>query len=96
MADIDCSPSDPIFFMHHNYVDRVWLQWQKVNASGRMFEMSGYKYNISWLEQYGPADAIETLTKDAGILTTLDYQLEVAISKAVNAHGGLLCYEYNY
>jgi tyrosinase len=68
-----------------------------------MLEMSGYMYNISWLEQYGLADAIETLTKDTSILMSLDYQLnvadilpDVAISEVMNAHGGLLCYEYDY
>jgi tyrosinase len=28
MADISVSPSDPIFWMHHSNIDRLWSTWQ--------------------------------------------------------------------
>ena len=32
---INSTPNDPIFFLHHNNVDRVWAAWQEANlASG--------------------------------------------------------------
>jgi tyrosinase len=35
MEPLDISPSDPVFFLHHCNVDRVWAQWQK-HKEGRM------------------------------------------------------------
>jgi tyrosinase len=35
MEPLDISPSDPVFFLHHCNVDRVWAQWQQYK-DGRM------------------------------------------------------------
>jgi len=32
MADIMISPADPLFWLHHAQVDRIWSQWQKDHA----------------------------------------------------------------
>ncbi|KAK8062541.1 tyrosinase [Apiospora hydei] len=34
MADVRSSPGDPIFWMHHLYIDRVFSAWQDRDASG--------------------------------------------------------------
>ncbi|KAK7959690.1 uncharacterized protein PG986_004544 [Apiospora aurea] len=34
MADVKSSPGDPIFWMHHLYIDRVFSAWQDRDASG--------------------------------------------------------------
>jgi tyrosinase len=41
MAWVDVSPNDPIFFLHHAQVDRVWWKWQQQNPSARNFDYSG-------------------------------------------------------
>lgn len=47
MAVLDASPNDPIFFLHHNNVDRLWAEWQRVHGHGYEPE-SGYRryYNV--------------------------------------------------
>ncbi|KAF1958361.1 Di-copper centre-containing protein [Byssothecium circinans] len=35
------SPGDPLFYMHHTYVDKVWNQWQRAAPATRLFEISG-------------------------------------------------------
>lgn len=35
-------PQDPLFYLHHAGLDRVWWQWQIANDEGRLFEISGY------------------------------------------------------
>ena len=35
MEPLDISPSDPVFFMHHSNVDRVWASWQE-HEDGRL------------------------------------------------------------
>jgi tyrosinase len=33
MQDLTISPLDPLFFLHHAFVDRIWWQWQSKNTS---------------------------------------------------------------
>ncbi|PSR88711.1 tyrosinase [Coniella lustricola] len=97
MSDIYASAGDPMFFMHHNYIDRVWWQWQAGNSSSRLTDMSGNAYNMTTLEVNGvtlPASELNA---------TLDYVLQVAdvlpdvtIQEVMNIQGGYLCYEYDY
>ncbi|MEM9804798.1 MAG: tyrosinase family protein [Cyanobacteria bacterium P01_D01_bin.56] len=37
MDSIPCSPYDPIFWLHHANVDRLWAQWQDQGHSGDSF-----------------------------------------------------------
>lgn len=96
MGDKDTSPGDPVFFLHHYYIDRLWWQWQTANPDSRMYDMSGSVFNETYLE-------VEGITAPAASTTTLDYVLNVAdilddvtIEDVMNAQNGLLCYEYDY
>jgi hypothetical protein len=40
MADPTISPEDPIFWMHHVNLDRIWSSWQKTNP-GKMSPATG-------------------------------------------------------
>ncbi|KAG2011696.1 tyrosinase central domain-containing protein [Coprinopsis cinerea AmutBmut pab1-1] len=35
------SPTDPLFFLHHANVDRIWWEWQRANPVKRLYEISG-------------------------------------------------------
>ena len=35
------SPGDPVFYLHHAQLDRVWAFWQAENPSKRTFEIGG-------------------------------------------------------
>ncbi|KAK0749115.1 hypothetical protein B0T18DRAFT_479243 [Schizothecium vesticola] len=37
----NASPSDPLFFLHHTQVDRLWWLWQQKNPSVRIMEYNG-------------------------------------------------------
>ncbi|KAI1152315.1 Di-copper centre-containing protein [Nemania diffusa] len=41
MMNVQLSPGDPIFYLHHGYLDRVWWDWQTRNLSARLFEVAG-------------------------------------------------------
>lgn len=35
------SPGDPVFYLHHTWLDRIWAQWQAQNPQVRLKEMGG-------------------------------------------------------
>ncbi|KAI1169727.1 Di-copper centre-containing protein [Nemania sp. FL0916] len=41
MINVMLSPGDPVFYLHHGYLDRVWYEWQSRNLSTRLTEISG-------------------------------------------------------
>ncbi len=40
MNDIEFSPNDPVFWMHHAFVDKLWADWQN-RASRHFFDYGG-------------------------------------------------------
>nr|URY20122.1 polyphenol oxidase 1 [Lyophyllum decastes] len=42
MANPTSSPGDPIFFLHHAWIDRIWSTWQARDPSTRLTAISGY------------------------------------------------------
>src|SRR5690606_33299428 len=41
MANAVSSPGDPLFYLHHAYIDRIWWQWQQKNLKKRVKEIAG-------------------------------------------------------
>lgn len=41
MLDIQASPGDPIFYLHHTNLDRIWWNWQKLDLPKRFTDMGG-------------------------------------------------------
>ncbi|KAH9219820.1 hypothetical protein DL95DRAFT_457086 [Leptodontidium sp. 2 PMI_412] len=89
MTDVDSSPGDPVFYLHHNYVDRLYWQWQQINATDTMYAISR---NTTVTE---PATGWKALT--------LDYELDMfgvadnaKMEDAMNIQGGFLCYAFEH
>ncbi|CZR52293.1 related to monophenol monooxygenase (tyrosinase) [Phialocephala subalpina] len=89
MIDVAASPGDPMFFMHHTYLDRIWWQWQQINATSRLYGMGG---NTTTSE---PATGWVTTTLDY-VLSSYGIIPNVTIDEVMNIQGGYLCYEYEY
>ncbi|RYP77635.1 hypothetical protein DL771_001003 [Monosporascus sp. 5C6A] len=41
---LNYSPNDPIFYLHHCNVDRLWWQWQTADIAARQTEYGGNRY----------------------------------------------------
>ncbi|KAI1126177.1 Di-copper centre-containing protein [Nemania abortiva] len=41
MMNLLLSPGDPVFYLHHGYLDRVWWEWQSRDLSTRLVEIAG-------------------------------------------------------
>lgn len=41
MMDIVSSPGDPIFFLHHAWLDKIWWRWQSQDLAARLYAIDG-------------------------------------------------------
>lgn len=46
MINVYSSPGDPLFYLHHTYLDKVWWDWQNLNLSARLTDISGTNRGI--------------------------------------------------
>ncbi|KAI4865246.1 Di-copper centre-containing protein [Hypoxylon rubiginosum] len=41
MVNLFLSPGDPIFYLHHGFLDKLWWDWQVLNLTTRLTEIGG-------------------------------------------------------
>jgi tyrosinase len=41
MQDVFTSTNDPLFFLHHAGLDRLWAMWQELDLDNRLHNVSG-------------------------------------------------------
>ena len=88
MSDVSASPSDPIFWMHHTFVDHGFRLWQ--NADGSRTS------TINGNDAAGNPLTMNTVVSVRGI------RPDVTIGQIMNTLGGAsiggvpFCYRYNY
>lgn len=80
------APNDPVFFLHHAQVDRVWWSWQTM-VDERRWQYNGVARNDSTAEA-GLGDILEF-----GYL--LEKGTAVKVEDVMDIEGGLLCYRYD-
>jgi tyrosinase len=88
-GDLFVSPGDPIFWLHHGMVDRVWWIWQLQNFEARLKDVS-----FTLTMSNNPPSRNGTLNDptNLGLLAG-----DVLIADLMNTMGGLngeLCYIY--
>ncbi|KAK0618887.1 hypothetical protein B0T14DRAFT_429806 [Immersiella caudata] len=75
------SPNDPMFFLHHTMVDKIWWQWQHDDFANRKLAYEGTRND-------GLAASLDDLMPMLGLAddkTVRDY---------MDTEGGPLCYTY--
>ncbi|KAG6355310.1 hypothetical protein INS49_003271 [Diaporthe citri] len=93
MGDLYASPADPIFYLHHANLDRVWWSWQSCDLENRLQDISGPIFLMDY-------DNIQ------GGNVTLDFEMTVGVSApnvtvgsvmdiSSGAGDGVLCYTYS-
>ncbi|KAJ3186832.1 hypothetical protein HK101_009559 [Irineochytrium annulatum] len=86
MGNPGYSPNDPIFFLHHGFVDKVWYLWQglcpefETDYEGTLQNGDPIADNGSWV-----ADSAERL----------DSWSEYVVSDVLSTTAGKLCYVYD-
>jgi tyrosinase len=82
MQDTYASPSDPVFWLHHGYIDRNFRIWQNA-ASGRSNSIDG-------TDRVGNRLTLSTSVSVNGL------RPNVVIGDIIDTMGTKLCYKYNY
>lgn len=99
------SPGDPLFFLHHTNLDRLWWSWQKANLSSRLTDMSGRntptESDLESNEWVFPSASMLDYDGDPGNVTTLNHVLwmagllpNVTIADVMDPRGDVICAEY--
>ncbi|GFN11514.1 tyrosinase family protein [Aspergillus tubingensis] len=85
-ADLFTSPTDPVFFLHHAQVDRMWTLWQARDPAARQYALNG----TQTLENVPPSPEL-----------TLDDQItfgplgkNYTTRELMDVAGGPFCYRY--
>lgn len=47
LRSIPSSPSDPIFYLHHAFVDKLWWDWQQYDPTNRLQQYNGFNFDNS-------------------------------------------------
>ena len=75
--------SDPIFFLHHAQLDRLWWLWQQAQPNNSTFEYTGHHMTNS----SGNASLEDRLFMDT-------LAVDVSVEDVMSTKGKCLCYEY--
>ncbi|KAF2269165.1 Di-copper centre-containing protein [Lojkania enalia] len=82
MSDVYASPGDPVFWLHHGFIDRNFRIWQNVAASRRT--------TIDGTDRVGNRLTLDTIVSVNGM------RPNVRIGDILDTMSTTLCYKYNY
>lgn len=107
MALAKAAPGDPVFFLHHANLDRLWWEWQTRDLPGRLRDMGGRNTpSAEFLanparEWAPPGPALTAYSGDPGDTTTLGHTLwmgglvpNATVADVMDIQGAFLCFDY--
>ncbi|KAK0752696.1 hypothetical protein B0T18DRAFT_450835 [Schizothecium vesticola] len=104
MTDPIASPGDPIFYLHHTWLDKLFWQWQSLDLATRLTEMGGGNVQTGFgfdSMRPPPGAAPQLPAGDPANTTTLSHSLNMfgvipnaTIADVMDIRGALLCFEY--
>jgi tyrosinase len=75
--------ADPIFFLHHGQLDRIWWAWQRKSKDHR----KAYT---------GPSSSISNATASLDdIIPVKGLARDARVSEIMDTEAGVLCYQYD-
>ncbi|KAI5856888.1 hypothetical protein BZA05DRAFT_347983 [Tricharina praecox] len=85
-TDFISSSTEPIFYLHHAFLDKLYWEWQMMNPTVRLSEIGGVR--IPFHPDSGPVALTDILDMKFA------YKSGVEIKKVMNIRNGELCYTY--
>ncbi|KIM81626.1 hypothetical protein PILCRDRAFT_8665 [Piloderma croceum F 1598] len=92
MANISHSPNDPLFFLLHSQLDRVWAAWQAHNRRNRNAIAGGVDQDLNDFDAH-PLGTGTPVTGDT-VLYMAGIGQDATVNNVFSTTGGYLCYEY--
>jgi tyrosinase len=105
MRDPIDSCNDPLFLMHHAYLDKLWWEWQMADYPRRLYDMGGNNtasdatLALAGLSQ--PGLDILDYDGDDGTTTTLNHNLwmnsivpNTTVGDIMQLNGSVICAQY--
>jgi tyrosinase len=92
MGDLFTSTNDPLFFVHHAGLDRLWAMWQETDIKTRLYDVSA-AVNVT-----GPETSSATVQLDTPLWMGFGAPDRPArdVMDTLNRDGkGFLCYKYD-
>ncbi|EWG47590.1 hypothetical protein FVEG_07657 [Fusarium verticillioides 7600] len=97
MGDMYSSPGDPIFWLHHTNVDRLWDKWQRLDWPARKSDISGpdtqYGYPYDFFGDKKYKNITLAYVMDFGNL--LPDRRYITVEEAMDTQGERLGYTYD-
>ncbi|KAF7533314.1 hypothetical protein G7054_g7197 [Neopestalotiopsis clavispora] len=84
MSFVSISPGDPVFFMHHGFVDHSYVLWQNADLTNRLYQVNGCTDSACSAQ----------LTTDY-VLSSQGLRPDVTVNDVLDTQGGYLCYVYD-
>ncbi|KAJ1323066.1 tyrosinase [Microdochium nivale] len=84
MSSTSQSPADPIFFLHHSYIDWSWKRWQN-QQSGRWTTINGCA------DKRSPCTPLTVNTQ----LTSMNLFRAMSVGELLDTEGDTGCYTYD-
>ncbi|KAF2998496.1 hypothetical protein E8E13_003549 [Curvularia kusanoi] len=78
------SPNDPIFFLHHGQIDRLWTLWQLQKPETRTMEFGGPKTKAK--------DSPEATLED--VMPYMNLVPDIKVSEVMSTQSSQFCYVY--
>ncbi|KAJ3020112.1 hypothetical protein HKX48_001305 [Thoreauomyces humboldtii] len=97
MSDVAASPSDPIFFLHHANVDRIWAEWQKRDPARRYLEVGGTDVPFAYPFTPNRTGTPVTLRYPLNLAGDAPYHAlakPIVVRDVMRLRTSLLCYDY--
>ncbi|KAJ4286842.1 hypothetical protein N0V90_013095 [Kalmusia sp. IMI 367209] len=101
MGDATLSPGDPVFYLHHAWLDKLFWEWQKRDLPARYNDMGGPNRPVGGSTLGGMGPEFTNYFGDNGNVTTLNHRLymaelspNVTIRAVMDLNGDVICSEY--
>ncbi|KAI0271790.1 Di-copper centre-containing protein [Russula aff. rugulosa BPL654] len=82
------APNDPLFYMHHGTIDKIWSDWQNRNPASASSFFGGSSDNAEFPTGGPPYLSLDSIIPTDGLFP------EVTIGDVLSTTGGYLCYVY--
>ncbi|KAF9507192.1 hypothetical protein BS47DRAFT_1377967 [Hydnum rufescens UP504] len=92
VSDISHSPNDPVFFLLHGQLDRLWASWQAHDPRNARAIGGGESQDLTNFDQYPTGNGVDVTENTVVYMSNLGP--DARVKDVLDTKGGYLCYEY--